>query len=322
MNKFKLIVAVLGGFLFVTPATTVIANAGGGVTEGPTLDQSDNNDTDDSTDNDTDSGSGGVDVANIQPKKLIIQSVTPSPEKIEPGQPFSLTFEIANISGSRMEGVSLKLANVEGKTTLEGFSPVGTTNEIYLGTIYSGRSSEVTINMIADPKLTTGVHNFNVSVTYNEPSKKQEEILKTMGIMIQGKPSVDFSDLQVFADPMMGTTVTGGIINDSNFKIKKTEVVVVAEGTEYNAYLGSIDSGGDSYFDVMLPSMAEETKGVVNLTFFDETNTEHTQSLEITIPATQMDEFIDPNGPGGEVIPEVEGGFWSWLKGLFGFVGA
>ena len=69
-------------------------------------------------------------ISNIQSKDLIISSVSIDEEIIEPGIPFTLTFKVENISGSSLYGVSLKIVNVEGKGTLDGFMPVGTTNEI------------------------------------------------------------------------------------------------------------------------------------------------------------------------------------------------
>lgn len=60
-------------------------------------------------------------ISNIQPKKILVESVKVDKEKIDPGDEFILTYTLVNNTNTKLHNTSLKIASIEGKGTLEGF---------------------------------------------------------------------------------------------------------------------------------------------------------------------------------------------------------
>lgn len=253
---------------------------------------------------------GGEQVAsptsNIQSKDLIISSVTTDEDIVEPGMTFTLTFKVENISGNSLYGVSLKIVNVEGKGTLDGFMPVGTTNEIYVGSIARNDVKYISITLASDPNIKAGVHNFVTSVMFNEKGKEQEEITKIVGIMVQNTPSISISGVT----PSEGT-ISAALRNDSKTKIKnvKAKVTIGTEVIEQN--IGGIDVEGEEYMDIAITPAEEERDASIEITYEDTTGKQYTETTSCKVPAMMIvNEEPQKRGKLGLI---------SFIKSLFRF---
>lgn len=244
--------------------------------------------------------------SNIQSKDLIISSVTTDEDVVEPGMPFTLTFKVENISGNSLYGVSLKIVNVEGKGTLDGFMPVGTTNEIYVGSIARNDVKYISITLASDPNIKAGVHNFVTSVMFNEKDKEQEEITKIVGIMVQNTPSLSISGVT----PSEGA-ISAALRNDSKTKVKnvKAKVTIGTEVVEQN--IGGIDVEGEEYMDIAITPAEEERNASIEISYEDTTGKQYTETTSCTVPAMMpIDEKPTKNNKLGLI---------SFIKSLFGF---
>lgn len=74
---------------------------------------------------------------------LIIQKVWTEPSRVVPGTKFALNFELFNNSEKSLYDITIKLLSIEGRQTLSGFSPIGTTNEIYLKKLQKGEKKRI-----------------------------------------------------------------------------------------------------------------------------------------------------------------------------------
>lgn len=201
---------------------------------------------------------------NIQSKKVIISSVTTDTENIEPGKPFTITYRVENISDGKIDGLSLKLTNLEGKSTLEGFTPVGTTNEIYVGSIGYNDIRDVSITLISNPNTKTGNYNFQTSVMFSQGGGAQEEITKISGVMLKTTPDLELSSVE-----SMGTNVMGTLINDGSAKIKKVNVKVKVGDKEYEQKINSVDSESEEFFEVFVEPSEVEQDAIIEVTYED-----------------------------------------------------
>ena len=218
-------------------------------------------------------GSGGIQTPvvptnNVQPKKVIITQVTPSKAVISPGEEFSLTYRIENISGGRIDGLSLKLVGVEGKPGLDGFTAVGTTNEIYAGSIAYNDIKEVTIKLVSDPALKTGVYNFVTSVMYSQFGAEQEEISKISGITLRSVPDISVNGVEAFQN-QGGNTLTGTLVNDSKVKVKNVKVKAKVGNDTYEYSAGTIDAESDGVFEISINPVDVDTQGEIDVTYED-----------------------------------------------------
>lgn len=238
--------------------------------------------------------------SNIQSKKVIITSVTTGTENIEPGKPFTITYRIENISEGKIDGLSLKLTNLEGKSTLEGFTPVGTTNEIYVGSIGYNDIRDVSITLISNPNTKTGNYNFQTSVMFSQWGGEQEEITKISGIMLKTTPELELSALE-----SMGSNIMGTLINDGSAKVKKINVKVKIGNKEYEQKINSVDSESEEFFEISVEPSEVEQDAIIEVTYEDITGAKY--KTEGTCKVLPM------------VVEEVEEGKKP-KAGIFGFI--
>ncbi|WP_461206729.1 COG1361 family protein [Clostridium sp. DL1XJH146] len=120
--------------------------------------------------------------------KLIIEGVSIEPASIQPGEQFELTLKLKNNSDRDLENISILLNNIEGKETLTGFSPVGTSNELYVGTIKKGETIDKSISLISDPNLSVGTYNLVLNSFYKEKNRSTlHQESSTIGLLLQNK---------------------------------------------------------------------------------------------------------------------------------------
>jgi len=251
-----------------------------------------------------------VSINNIQSKKILITNVSSSVNEITPGQIFELKFKLENNSNNKLENVSLKIAGVEGKNLLTGFSPVGTTNEIYGGTINKKGSKELSIKLISDPSLKVGLYNFIVSVTFNSPGKPQEEISKIIGVVIKNTPKLIITSLDINDNKIYSNFINAGKGPLSNVLIN-----FKVNDKTYSKYYGTLDSEVEDSFEENIEPVSSDTKGVLEISYIDEMGVEGKVTKEIDIKSSETQKTAVSSKE------ENKNSFFSFIKKLFGIGG-
>lgn len=251
--------------------------------------------------------------SNIQDKKVRISSVTVDKDTVEPGKPFTLTFRVENISGGRIDGLSLKVVNVEGKGTLEPFIPVGTTNEIYVGNIAYNDAKDVSITLSSAPTLKEGVYNFVTSVMYSQWGNPEEEITKLVGVVAQNPPVLSVSDVNCDGGVVGGSLYNGGTARINNIKAK-----VTLNGEIFEQVIGNLEVEDENYIDISLPKVEKDTQAEVEVVYEDGTGKEYSIKSTVNVSSAPVESQLNNNGANEE-----EQGFWVslWdkIKSIFGF---
>lgn len=249
-------------------------------------------------------------VNNIQSKKILITNVTSTPDTISPGEAFELKFKLENNSSNKLENVSLKLVGIEGKNLLTGFSPIGTTNEIYGGTIAKKGDKELSIKLISDPSIKVGIYNFVVSVTFNAPNRSQEEITKVVGIAAKNTPNLIISSFNKKEDK-----ISSIFINAGKGPLNNVLAVFRVSDKTYSKYYGTLDSEVEESFEETIEPVLQDTKGILEISYIDEMGIEGKVTKEIDIKAPKAEET------SASSKKENKNSFWSIIKRLFGFGG-
>lgn len=252
-------------------------------------------------------------VSNIQPKKILIESVKIDKEKIEPGDEFILTYTLVNNTNTKLYNTSLKIASIEGKGTLEGFVPMGTTNEIYVGTINAGAKKEVSIRLYSDKSLKAGAYNFVTSVTYNEDSKEQEEISKLSGIVLKSKAQLELSEIDAFENGD-GYTLSGNLVNSGDVKVKNVDVRVNLNGNVYSYQASTIKTEEEEMFEINLPSVSEDTVASISVNYEDDSKNTYVAESSYTVKGVDLE-----TSAMAEEYSKESTGFWGFIKNIFGF---
>lgn len=254
--------------------------------------------------------------SNVQSKKVLISSVSCDKTVIEPGEEFTLTYKIQNNTNSKIYDLSLKIVGVEGKGTLDGFIPVGTTNEIYAGHISASGYKEISVTLRSDVSLKPGAYNFVTSVMYNQWDKEQEEISKLSGVIITSKPQVDLSGVEAFPNGG-GYSLAGSVVNSGKTKVKNVVVKAKVNGEELVYNVGSIDVEGEEMFELVVPAIESDTTAEVEVTYEDESGNSYSTQGNCMIQAVNMEDLGVM--PGEEIPVEEEKGIWNFIKKLFRF---
>lgn len=242
----------------------------------------------------------------IQSKKLIISEVTTEPKYVEPGKEFTLKFKVENKSSSKLENISLKILGIEGKNILEGFSPLGTTNEIYYGTLNKNSSAEISIKLISSPSIKSGIYNFNVNASFNEVDKSPVEITKICGIIVKNPGNVVLTEFKTSDNGK----IDGNFINAGKGSLNSVMVNISAGDVNISKYIGAMEPEVEESFHENLGNFHKDTTGNMVITFKDDMGMDGKIEKTFTIKAAAAS-TTKPS-------PEKKWSFKSILMKLFG----
>lgn len=314
VKRNKALIITMAAALTIATNTTIVHAGGAG----------DNNTkppiNDDNRDEVMNPG-GGVENPLIQSKKVVITDVKTDVEFVEPGKEFTITYTIKNMTSSPLYAVSLHLDLKYSDGHGASFTPVGTTNEIYVGTLGANKEKEVSITLMPSTKLTTGVYNFDTSVLFNVKNSAQEAITKTSGIFVKQSPKVDIVDVQTMLEEDE-IVISGTLINNSDSRFANIEVTTELNGKEYKTTVNPIAGSSEDYFELRVPSTTGLDKTTLVVKYEDNTGMVLDTEKNIELPKEEIvneeSGFIESSG-SESAEGSSGGGFFGWLKRLFGF---
>lgn len=248
--------------------------------------------------------------------KLIINKVSTSADVIQPGEKFTLNFSLKNNFDDSVENVVIKIAGIEGKNALGGFSPVGTTNEIYCNNLGSGDSEQASIDLISDPSLKPGTYNLVVDLKYNEKGGSTYDDNRIVGVAIANKANVMITSLSTNDGTQAGSNkkVSVNFVNAGVTSLKEVVLTVTANKNTYIKYFGTVDADDENSFEQNLPIDGNVT-GNVEISYKDDMNNTGKVTKDFSIKATS-------NNKGQKDKKAANKGFFgsiaAFFKSLFG----
>ncbi|GAA0737032.1 hypothetical protein [Clostridium oceanicum] len=243
----------------------------------------------------------------VKASTLTLSKVSTSPEVIEPGNKFKINFSLKNNRESDIEDVTIKLIGLEGKKTLGGFSPVNSSNEIYIGHMDSESTSDASLNMISNPALKTGTYNLQLELEYKRNDKYEKEY-RVVGLVLNNKATLLITSLNTSAK-----NVSVNMVNNSNASLKDVMVTLNANNKTYTKYLGSMDPEDENEYKKDL-SLSGNVKGSVTISYKDELNKENNITKDFSIKAPPKDKAPTAKKSSSGFLGKVG----SFFKALFG----
>lgn len=249
--------------------------------------------------------------------KLIINKVNTDSQVVEPGAKFKLNFSMKNNTDSTVENVVIKLVGIEGKNSLGGFSPVGSTNEIYCNDLDKGSAEQASIDMISDPTLKSGTYNLIVDLKYNIKWGAAYEDTKVVGIVLNNKPNMMITSVDTNDGTKAGEnkSVNVNFVNAGKSVLNEVLVTINANDKKYVKYFGEVDPSDENNFSHDL-QLNGNVKGKVEITYKDEMNIQGSVTQDFNINAPQNNTKAQSSKGKG---------FWdsiaSFFKGFFGLGG-
>lgn len=247
--------------------------------------------------------------------RLMLQKISTEPETINPGEKFQLKLSVKNTSKADVKNAVVKLVSLEGKDTLGDFSPVGSSSEIYLGSISKNSTKAASINLIANTTVKSGAYNMVISLSYNDIRNRPFSNKQVVGIIVKNKPilKVTALDYPSTLDKKGSAPLTVSVINAGKGTLDGVMITLDnLPGAEKTRYIGLLEPGDSDDFETEL-EVDEDIKGNIQISYMDEFNVESKLSQEVSIKV---------NAGTVSSNKDSDGGFFSsvgkFFKKLFG----
>jgi hypothetical protein len=246
---------------------------------------------------------------------VVLQGYSTNPETVMPGDVFNLKLALACSRATAYE-VKTSLALTPG-SGISLMSP----SLIDVGDMEAEATAEVVYRLIVNGGLLAGQYPATLTLSYLDVDGVPRNLVESVTISVRG--IVEFSLIN--DDPV---TVGAGdqekleadllLIGTESVQFLDIEVVedsIFRRVSGSEEYIGAVDPDSPIPFDLNFGVADDAEQGDhplrLKLTYTDDLNQENEDVLEA--PVTVIETSIEPGTSGGS-----NGGFWAWLRRLFG----
>ena len=263
-----------------------------------------------------------------QTPQLIVADYQTAPERPVPGEPFTLTLNVANVGGGEARRTLLRLG---GETGMEPFAPVGTSNVSFVATIPADGMAVVTQCLVADGSAVGGVYRLNVALTYESAMGEAQTENEVISLLVAVPPQLRVGLFEPLAEPLTAGAefdIPVEVINIGRQTLNVSTVEVTSEGltlTEASLYVGPLDAGtSSSLTPKAVAAMAGEVTATVAVHYLDDFNQEHvfTYPLHFTVEAASAEAAAAAEGAKPAASADAsDNKIWQAILGFFGLAG-
>ena len=265
----------------------------------------------------------------VRTPQLIVASYRTEPEWFTPGDPLTLTAEIANVGSADAAGLLLALGGQDG-AALEPFMPVGKGNVLFLGTLEQGQRVQVVQLLVVDGAAQAQAYNLPLALSYTGPEGALATQVQRISLIVRRRVELQ---VEVYSRPESLTVQTEAPLSLEIRNVGRGAVDVVelratalnaSLATEGTPFIGPLDPGGSAPLDLALtPSRSGEIQLDVHVSYRDDLNRVQTWSSSLCFDVND-DQPLEPQ-PGAPGLSEAADAPAIWpalvraLKGLIGF---
>lgn len=218
-----------------------------------------------------------------------IESVTSSPEKIEPGKEAEIVITIKNLANSVMEDVTLKL-DLSGDTI--PLAPIDSTSEKKVGVLGAGKSKELKFKVIALGDAESKIYKVPITISYRDSTNQIYNKSDILALVIGATPDIVSSiDVQTSYSDGTVNKITLRFVNKGVTDVKFFNVEIL-ESDDFEiisvpiVYVGDVDS--DDYetveFDIFVDKTRENSVMIpLRLEYTDPNNERFVQDISLDL---------------------------------------
>ncbi|MGC9089039.1 MAG: COG1361 S-layer family protein [Caldisericia bacterium] len=118
---------------------------------------------------------------------LTVNNFKTEPSEVYGGNIFDLKISIKNIGGKLAKNIKFEIKKIEGKETLQYFSPTKSGNIIYLDKIEKGELKDISMSFLVNDSIPQGNYNFILTFTYEDENRINYDGSEIIGIFVQEK---------------------------------------------------------------------------------------------------------------------------------------
>lgn len=248
---------------------------------------------------------------------VILRNYRTMPETINPGDVVELSLELKCLgAGAYDVKASLYFDPLVGISNL---SPT----LVALGDMEPNELTEASYRLIVDGGINAGQYPSSITLSYIDVDGSPRNLVETATLSIRG--IVEFSLINV--DPIAvsrggSTEFEADLLLVGTESVQFVTVEVVEDTsfmrtTESEEYIGAVDPDSPIPFDLEFKVAEESETGyhplTLKVTYTDDLNQDHESIIELPVTVTESTAKIEPTGGSS-------GGFWLWLRRLFGLL--
>ncbi len=267
----------------------------------------------------------GLDLGSVgrQRPHLIVTEYETEPAYPAPGEPFVLTFRIANVGLGDARQVLLQLGDDD--SSLAPFAPLGTSNVSFVAEVAANSTTTLSKEMILDGAAQGGAYALTVRLQYEDLNGEIQTESEVISLLALAKPQLHI----ILSDPPFDELYVGDsfevpveIINVGRQTVNVSTVEIVSDDltlTEASLYVGALDAGtAGTLVAQATANQAGEAEASVVVHYLDEFNQE--QALVETLSFTIVEASLDVTAVPEEIEEEA-----TWLEkiwqSILGFLG-
>jgi len=260
----------------------------------------------------------GVSVESVEvpvQTSVVMRSYGTSIKPVRPGDEFELVLELECL-GSDAHDVKAALS-LDPLTGISTMSPT----LVSLGEMDAGERSEAKFDLLVSGNVRAGQYPGIASITYLDADGVPRSLMETVTLSIRG--IVEFTLIntgtvsagvgeskELEADMLLVGTESVQFVN-----IEVVEDSVFERTAESEEYIGAVDPDSPIPFEVWFrvadgTDVGEHTL-TLKITYQDDLNQEHVETLELTVDVEEPSSQAD-------LQTSSTGGFWVWLRRLLG----
>jgi hypothetical protein len=264
----------------------------------------------------------------VRDPQLIIAGYHTAPHFVAPGDPFTLTVEIANVGAGDARELVVALGGQDG-AALEPFMTVGSGNVRFVGAMDQGDRVEVVQPMVAGGTAKAQAYNLPVALSYTGPDGAVATQVQRISLIVRRRVELQ---VDVYSRPESMAVNTPAQLSLEVRNLGRDAVDVVGvRATGLNAslqtggtpFVGPLDPGGSAPLDLLVtPTRGGTTQLNVHVEYRDDLNRLQMWTQALTFEVEEREPLAAQ--PGAPDPAEETSSLASWqavLRGLKGFVG-
>lgn len=253
---------------------------------------------------------------------VLITEFNTQPTPLVPGNEFILEMELHNVGNRNAKKVMLTINSAGSQDSLQemtgqeitAFSPVESSNILYVDEIKSGKTENVSIKMIVPGDMKPGVYNLDISLAYGDSGTASYKEIQTIGLIISEDQPLRMISLKYPSKIQIEDTdeISVEIVNLGNAALRGINAELEGDiiTQEKSIYFGTFEPGdSDTFATEFKPEKPGIAKAKITVNYFDSFKQYKIITQEISINVEG--EILTPEDE------EVKGGFWASLKQFF-----
>lgn len=273
----------------------------------------------------SDSSAGEMVQMKNQPK-LIISNFSLTPQTVEAGNDFNLSFTLYNTNAKNtiynlkvtidQQLQSQPQASGENNALISDgsvFSPTNSSNTFYVSALYPWNTTNKNVNMKVSPNAAAGNYVIGLTLEYEDYLGNQYQSKESIGIPVVQRANVTMGDVK-HDELMVGsqTQVSVNIYNTGKDNLNTFMCDVIGKGFTIDndrRFIGNFNSGTTENFSFNItPDREGPVEGKILLTYEDSAGNVHTQTqnFQAEVAGGMGEEFPDgmvADPETGELIP-------------------